>query len=104
MSEVKENDSLTFKLLPAFLARCRILDIWGLRVSRDIGAFSRTLVGDLEDGPGHFVLLLAFVAGVLGVFHFVGEFEEGVFDVFEAVWWGLAVLSCSDRGHFDGWF
>lgn len=60
----------------------------------------RTLMGDLKDGPEHFVLLFAFVRGGLGVFHFVFEFEEGVFDVLEAVWWRLAVFGGADCGHF----
>lgn len=38
----------------------------------------RTLVRDLEDGPEHFVLLFAFMAGVFGVFELVLEFEEGI--------------------------
>ena len=37
-------------------------------------------MGDLEDGPETLVLFLALVAGVLGVFELVLEFEEGVFD------------------------
>lgn len=45
----------------------------------------RTLMRDLEDWPLHLVLLLAFVGGVLGVFHFVLKLEQSVFDVFEAV-------------------
>lgn len=57
-------------------------------------------MGDLKDGPEHLVFLFAFVAGVLGVFHFVLEFEERVFDVFEAVWWRFAVLGRADGGHF----
>jgi len=38
-----------------------------------------TLMRDLEDGPERLVPLFALVGGVFGVFHFVGEFEEGVF-------------------------
>lgn len=59
-------------------------------------------MSDLEDGPENFVFLFAFVAGGLGVFHFVFEFEKGVFDVFEAFWWRLAVLGGADRWHFQG--
>lgn len=59
-------------------------------------------MSDLEDGPEHFVLLLAFVAGVLSIFHFVGEFEEGVFDIFKAFRWRFAVFRGADRGHFGG--
>merc|ERR1711981_32482 len=58
-----------------------------------------TLVRNLEDGPLHLVLLLAFVTRVLGVFHLVGELEEGVFDVVETVRRRLAVLRCSNGGH-----
>lgn len=36
---------------------------------------SRTLVGDLEDGPCHLVLLLALVRCVFSVFHLVLKFE-----------------------------
>lgn len=35
----------------------------------------------------------------LGIFHLVGEFEEGVFYVFEARGWGFAVAA----GGADGW-
>jgi hypothetical protein len=64
------------------------------------GGLGLTLVRDLHDGPEGFVFLLAFVGGGLRVFHFVGEFQEGVFDVVEAFGWGLAVASCAaDRGH-----
>lgn len=62
----------------------------------------RTLMRDLEDGPLHFVLLFAFVAGVFGVFHLVGELEEGVFEVVEAIWRRLAVLRGADGGHGGG--
>ena len=37
-------------------------------------------MGDLEDRPETLVLLLAFMASVLGVFELVLEFQEGVFD------------------------
>ena len=53
---------------------------------------------DLEDGPQHLVLLLALVAGVLGVLHLVAEFQQGVFEVFEAIGRWFAVL-----GGADGW-
>jgi hypothetical protein len=59
----------------------------------------RTLMGDLEDRPQHLVLLLALVRGVLGVFHLVGELEEGVFDVVEALWRRLAVARCAKGRH-----
>lgn len=37
---------------------------------------------DLKDRPEHLVLLLAFVACILGVFELVLEFEEGIFDLY----------------------
>lgn len=37
-------------------------------------------MGDLEDGPEDFLFLFALARGILGVFEFVLEFEEGVFD------------------------
>lgn len=39
---------------------------------------------DLENRPRGLVLLFALVRGSFGVLHFVGEFEERVFNVFEA--------------------
>jgi hypothetical protein len=45
------------------------------------------------------VLLLALVRGVLGIFHLVGELEEGVFDVVEALWRRLAVAGCAKGRH-----
>lgn len=58
-------------------------------------------MGDLEDGPDHFVLLLSFVRGIFGILELVGEFEQSVFDVFEAVGRRLAVFGAADRRHFD---
>ena len=60
-----------------------------------------TLVGDLDDGPQGLVALLALVAGGLGVFHLVGEFEERVFEVGEAWGWGFACprAAAADGGH-----
>lgn len=63
-------------------------------------AFLRTLMCDLEHRPHHLVLLLALVRGVFGVFHLVGELEERVFDVVEAVGRGFAVLCAADGWHF----
>lgn len=54
---------------------------------------------DLEDGPHHLMLLLAFMRGVFGVLELVGEFEKGVFNVVEAIWRGLAVSGAADRRH-----
>jgi hypothetical protein len=48
------------------------------------GQIRPTSMRDLEDGPKRFATLLALVRGVFGIFHLVGEFEEGVFDVVEA--------------------
>ena len=49
---------------------------------------------NLKHRPQHLMLLLPFVARVLGVFEFVLEFEEGVFDVVEAFGWGFAGFTC----------
>lgn len=54
---------------------------------------------DLENRPQYFMPLLALVRSVLGVFHLVGEFEQGVFDVVKAVWWRLAVACGADGRH-----
>ncbi len=59
---------------------------------------------DLEDGPKHFMLLLAFMARIFGVLEFVLEFEKGVLDVLEAFGRGLAVLCCADCWHVVGLF
>jgi hypothetical protein len=58
-----------------------------------------TLMGDLEDRPQHLVLLLALVRRILGVFHLVGELEQGVFNVVEALWRRLTVAGCAERRH-----
>jgi hypothetical protein len=61
---------------------------------------ARALVGDLEDGPCHLVLLLALVRGVLGVLHLVLELEERVLQVLEAVWGCLlGGACCADWRH-----
>ena len=59
----------------------------------------RTLMSDLKYGPKHLVLLLAFVTGILGVFHLVAEFQQSVFDVLEAIRWRFAVFGGPDSGH-----
>jgi hypothetical protein len=59
-----------------------------------------TLVRNLKDGPQSLISLLSLVRRILGVFHLVGELEEGVFDVVEAVWWRFAVAGTADRWHF----
>lgn len=56
-------------------------------------------MGDLKDGPDHFLLFLSFMRSVLGILEFVGEFEQRVFDVFESIGWGFAVSGATDRRH-----
>jgi len=56
---------------------------------------------DLKDGPHHLVLLFALVCSILCVFHLVLELEKGVFDVVEAVGWGLSIAGCAHWWHFD---
>lgn len=56
-------------------------------------------MSDLEDWPDHFVLFLSFVRGIFGILELVGEFEQSVFDVFEAVGRRLAVSGAADRRH-----
>lgn len=46
--------------------------------------------------------LLPLMRRVLGIFHLVAEFEEGVFDVVEASGWGLAHTRGADWRH-SGW-
>lgn len=48
-------------------------------------------MADLKYGPQHLMLLLSIVAGVLGILHFIAEFEQCVFDFVEALRRGLAV-------------
>lgn len=62
----------------------------------------RTLVRDLKDRPQHLVLLLALVRGVLGVFHFVAELEQRVFDVVETLGRRLAVFRSAEGRHRCG--
>jgi hypothetical protein len=56
-------------------------------------------MGDLKDRPQHLVLLLALVRGVLGVLHLVGELEQGVLDVLEAIGRRLAVARGAEGRH-----
>lgn len=37
--------------------------------------------------------------GILGILHFVAEFQESVLDVVEAIWWWLPVPRRSYRRH-----
>lgn len=61
-------------------------------------------MGDLEDGPEGFVFLFAVCGGGLGVAHFVGVGEEGVFYVVEAGWGGFAAFcGGADWWHGFGW-
>jgi len=66
------------------------------------GQIRPTSMRDLEDGPERFATLLALVRGVFGIFHLVGEFEEGVFDVVEAFGGRFAGAGWADGGH-GGW-
>lgn len=43
--------------------------------------------------------LFTVVRGVFGIFHLIVEFEEGVFDVIVAVWWGFAISRAADWRH-----
>ena len=56
---------------------------------------------DLEDWPHHLVLLLALMRSIFRVLEFVGEFEESVFDVLEAVRRRFAVFGATNRWHRD---
>jgi len=56
-------------------------------------------MGDLEDRPQHLVLLLALVRSVLSILHLVGELEQRVLDVVEAIWRRLAVARCTEGRH-----
>jgi hypothetical protein len=60
-----------------------------------------TLMVDLEDGPEYLMPLLAFVRSILGVFHFIAEFQQRVFDVLKAIGWGFAIAGCADRWHIS---
>lgn len=55
---------------------------------------------DLEDWPLHLMLLLALMRCVFGVFEFVVELKEGVFEILEAWWRGFFVAGGADRWHF----
>lgn len=59
-------------------------------------------MSDLEDRPSHFVLLLALMTGIFGIFHLVLELEQSVFDIFEAIWRRLSVLGRADGRHGGG--
>jgi hypothetical protein len=54
----------------------------------------------LENRPEHFMPLLALVRRVLGVFHFIAEFEEGILDIVEARRGRFLVARCSYGWHF----
>lgn len=47
-------------------------------------AEGHTLMAYLKNRPQHLVFLLALMRCILGVFHLVVEFEEGIFYVVEA--------------------
>lgn len=59
----------------------------------------RTLVTDLKYRPEDFVFLLSFVGGVLGIFHLIAEFKQGIFKIVKARWRRLAIARRSDWGH-----
>ena len=54
-------------------------------------------MSDLKDGPNHLMLLSTLVARILGIFHFIGELEESILDVFEPFGWRFAIL-CRPNG------
>jgi hypothetical protein len=56
-------------------------------------------MGNLKNGPQGLIPLLALVWRVFGVLHLVGELEECVFDVVEAIWWRFAVAGAANRRH-----
>lgn len=37
--------------------------------------------------------------GVFGIFHLIAEFKQGIFDIVEAIWGGLAGSRAADRRH-----
>jgi hypothetical protein len=59
---------------------------------------------DLKNRPVDFMPLLALVRCVLGVFHFVAEFKQRIFDIVEARWWRFFVAGCSYGRHFGRLF
>lgn len=56
---------------------------------------------DLEDRPHDLVLWDVGGREVLGIFHLVGEYEEGVFDVAEACRRSFALRCVADGWHCD---
>lgn len=48
-------------------------------------------MADLKNGPEDLMSLLPFMRCILGVFHFVAEFEECIFQIVKAIRWGLAI-------------
>jgi hypothetical protein len=60
-----------------------------------------TLMADLEDRPEDLVFLFAFMRRILGIFHFVAEFQERVFDVVKARWGWFAIAGCADWRHLS---
>lgn len=61
-----------------------------------------TLMANLENGPEHLVLLLALMRCIFGIFHFIAEFQECVFDVIEACWGWFAIARCANWRHLSG--
>lgn len=59
-----------------------------------------TLMSDLKNRPQDLMPLLALVRRVLGVFHLVTKFQQGVFEVLEPVGRGFAGARGADWRHF----
>ena len=55
-------------------------------------------MGDLENGPHHFVLLLSLMRCILRILHLVLELEQRILDVLEALWRRLPVSGTSTVG------
>ena len=54
---------------------------------------------DLEYRPEDFVFFLSFVRGILGIFHFIAELEQGIFEIVKASGGRLAIARGSDGRH-----
>jgi hypothetical protein len=56
----------------------------------------------LKYRPEDLMSFLALMRRILRIFHFIGEFQERVFDVVEAFGWGFAVARGADGWHLCG--
>jgi hypothetical protein len=57
-------------------------------------------MANLENRPKNLMFLLSLVRRILGIFHLIAEFQQGIFYVVEACWWGFAIAgSCADGRH-----